>query len=64
VNLGDASTPIGDRLVVPPGWRQGRVAFGGLVVGSLVRAIKQRIADPARAVRTVTAELPGPLEPG
>src|SRR5262249_38282545 len=54
----------GDRLIVPSGWRQGRGAFGGLVVGALVRAIEQRIADPARAVRTVTAELPGPIEPG
>jgi acyl-CoA thioesterase len=64
VSLSDASTPQGDRLIVPPGWRQGRGAFGGLVVGSLIRAIEQRIADPARAVRSVTAELPGPIEPG
>jgi acyl-CoA thioesterase len=64
VNLSDASTPQGDRLVIPPGWRQGRGAFGGLVVGSLVRAIEARVGDPARAVRSVTAELPGPIEPG
>ena len=64
MNLSDASTPRDDRLVVPPGWRQGRGAFGGLVVGALVRAIEQRVADPARAVRTVTAELLVPIEPG
>jgi len=61
-----APRPVGDRyqLEVAPGWRQGRGAFGGLVVGALVRAIEQRIADPARKVRSVTAELPGPVELG
>jgi len=66
--LSDAFTPrpVGDRyqLEVAPGWRQGRGAFGGLVVGGLIRAIEQRTADPARKVRSVTAELPGPVEPG
>jgi acyl-CoA thioesterase len=66
--LSDVLTPrpLGDRyqLEVAPGWRQGRGAFGGLVVGGLIRAIEQRIADPARTVRSVTAELPGPVEPG
>jgi acyl-CoA thioesterase len=66
--LSDAFTPrpVGDRyqLEVAPGWRQGRGAFGGLVVGGLIRAIEQRTADPSRKVRSVTAELPGPVEPG
>jgi hypothetical protein len=66
--LSDASTPrpVGDRyqLEIAPGWRQGRGAFGGLVVGALVRAIEQRTADPSRKVRSVTAELPGPVEHG
>jgi Thioesterase-like superfamily len=67
-SLSDALTPrpVGDRyqLDVLPGWRQGRGAFGGLIVGALVRAIEQRTGDPARKVRSVTAELPGPVEHG
>jgi len=66
--LSDVSTPrpVGDhyQLDVPAGWRQGRGAFGGLVVGALVRAIEHHVADPARKVRSVTAELPGPVDPG
>lgn len=58
--------PVGDHyeLEVHPGWRQGRGAFGGLVVSALIRAIEQHTADPARRVRSVTAELPGPTEAG
>jgi Thioesterase-like superfamily len=67
-SLSDASTPrlVGDRyqLEVASGWRQGRGVFGGLVVGALVRAIEQHTADPDRKVRSVTAELPGPVEHG
>lgn len=67
-SLSEILTPraVGDRyqLDVPPGWQQGRGAFGGLIVGALVRAIEQRTADPARQVRSVTAELPGPVEDG
>jgi acyl-CoA thioesterase len=67
-SLSDVCTPrpVGDRyqLEVEGGWRQGRGAFGGLVVGALVRAIEHRTADPARKVRSVTAELPGPVAHG
>jgi acyl-CoA thioesterase len=69
-NLSDVCTPhpvpVDGRfqLEVAAGWRQGRGAFGGLVVGALVRAIEQQVADPARKVRSVTAELPGPVEQG
>lgn len=67
-SLSEVSTPypVGDgyQLDVAAGWRQGRGAFGGLVIGALVRAIEQRTADPTRKVRSVTAELPGPVEPG
>jgi acyl-CoA thioesterase len=58
--------PVGDHYVfdVPAGWRQGRGVFGGLVVGALIEAIEQQVADPARKVRSVTAELPGPVEAG
>ena len=63
-----ASTPILDgdrlRLDVPEGWAQGRGAYGGLVIASLIRAIEQRTGDPGRTVRSVTAELPAPVRPG
>lgn len=68
VSLSDvcAPRPAGDhyQLDVVDGWRMGRGAFGGLVVAALVSAIEQRVADPARRVRSVTAELPGPVETG
>jgi acyl-CoA thioesterase len=60
--------PLRDRdqltIDIPPGWRQGRGAFGGLTVGALIRAIELAVADPARRVRSVTAQLPGPTETG
>jgi len=66
--LSDVLTPRPDQgrylLEIPSGWRQGRGAFGGLVVGGLVRAIQHHTADPARLVRSVTAELPGAVEQG
>jgi acyl-CoA thioesterase len=68
VSLSDALTPrpAGDRyqFEVTAGWQQGRGAFGGLVVGALIRAIEHRTADPGRQVRSVTAALPGPVEHG
>jgi acyl-CoA thioesterase len=68
VTLTAASTPILDgdrhRLDIPEGWAQGRGAYGGLVVASLIRAIEQRTADPGRTVKSVTAELPAPVKPG
>lgn len=51
-------------LEIPSGWAQGRGAYGGFVVASLIREIEKTVADPARAVRSVTAELPGPVVPG
>jgi acyl-CoA thioesterase len=66
--LSDVSTPkrAGDRheLHVPGGWRQGRGAYGGLAVAALIRAIEEHTADPARRVRSVTAELPAPVNEG
>lgn len=49
---------------VPDGWQQGRGAFGGIVVGALLRAIQNAEPDPTRTVRSVTAELVGPVLPG
>ena len=51
-------------LDVPPGWAQGRGAYGGFVVATLIREIEKTVSDPARKVRSVTAELPGPVVPG
>jgi acyl-CoA thioesterase len=67
-SIHDASLPRPDgdgfRLDVPPGWRQGRGAFGGLSVAAAVRAIELRVGDPRRKVRSVTAELAAPVEAG
>ncbi len=49
---------------MPEGWRQGRGAYGGLTIAAAIRAIEQRVADPRRVVRAVTAELPAPTLPG
>ncbi len=66
--LAEATSPRrdGERILfeVLPGWRQGRGAYGGLVVAGLVRAIELHVGDPRRVVRSVTAELPGAVEPG
>jgi acyl-CoA thioesterase len=53
---------------VPDGWQQGRGAFGGLVLGNLVRAITMFDQDdapsPPRRLRALTAELCAPVLPG
>lgn len=49
---------------VPDGWQQGRGAFGGIVVGALLRAIEETENDAQRGVRSLTAELVGPVLPG
>lgn len=56
------------RADIPDGWQQGRGAFGGLVLGNLVRAIEafDQVAEgaPALSLRALTAELCGPVQPG
>jgi hypothetical protein len=69
MNLAQVTTPVrtGDRsfeLDVPPGWAQGRGAFGGLTLGALVRAIEACEPEPARTMRTINAEIFGPVAPG
>ncbi len=50
-------------FVFPDGWQQGRGAFGGLVVAALVRAAEAD-ATEGRTLRSITAELCGPVQPG
>lgn len=50
------------RMVFPEGWKQGRGLFGGLVTAALVRVLEE--VTPQRALRSLTAELCGPLQPG
>ncbi|WAS96784.1 acyl-CoA thioesterase [Nannocystis punicea] len=62
-----ALTPTGPgqfRAEVADGWQQGRGAFGGLVIGLLVRAAAAVAADPTRPLRSLGAELCGPTQPG
>lgn len=63
--LHEVTTPASDgSLAIAEGWRQGRGAYGGLTIAAAIRAIEQRVADPRRKARTVTAEIPGPTLPG
>ena len=64
ITLEQATTPVGDHLEVPAGWRQGRGAYGGLVIAALIRAIEERVAEPGRRLRSLTAELPSPVDAG
>lgn len=49
-------------LAVPEGWSQGRGAFGGFVTGAMVHALEA--SAPDRPLRSLTAELCGPLVAG
>lgn len=50
------------RAALPDGWQQGRGLYGGLVTALLVRALEE--ATPERPLRSLTAELCGPVQPG
>lgn len=68
-SLTELSTPRrldDDRFLwdVPAGWRQGRGAFGGLVVAALVRAVEMAAETKERHVRSVAAHLVGPVLDG
>jgi hypothetical protein len=52
------------RAHIPDGWQQGRGAFGGLVLGTLLRAIEAAEPDRTRAARTLAGDLCGPVLPG
>ncbi len=48
---------------VPDGWQQGRGAFGGLVLAAAVR-VMEASAPADQPLRSLTATLCGPLQPG
>jgi len=52
------------RSIVPDGWQQGRGAFGGLVLGTLLRAMLRCEPHPERAARTLAGDICGPVLPG
>jgi hypothetical protein len=49
---------------IPEGWQQGRGAFGGLVLGTLARAIVTDEPEGGRLLRTLSGDLCGPVMPG
>lgn len=49
---------------IPDGWQQGRGAFGGLVLGTLCRAMDAAETDATRQPRTFTGDICGPVMPG
>jgi len=49
---------------VPDGWQQGRGAFGGLVLAMMARAAEATAADRSRLLRSLSAQLVGPVQPG
>jgi hypothetical protein len=49
---------------IPDGWQQGRGAFGGLIIGTLARAMATFDAAEERSLRSLTAQLAGPVLPG
>lgn len=62
-----AVRPLTERtfaIDVPDGWQQGRGAFGGFGVACLVRALEAAESIEERPLRTLNAELCGPLMPG
>jgi hypothetical protein len=49
---------------IADGWQQGRGAFGGLVLGTLARAMLADEPQSDRALRTLAGDLCGPVLPG
>lgn len=59
--------PAGDGrylATVPDGWQQGRGAFGGLVLGTLARAMLHAEREADRTLRSLNGEIVGPVLPG
>lgn len=64
---GSALDPIGERRFrwsLSDGWQQGRGAFGGIVLGTLLRAMEACELDRARRTRSLSGEIPAPVVPG
>lgn len=59
-----AIDPLRYAAVIPDGWQQGRGAFGGLVLGVLLRAMMGAESDAQRAVRSVSGDVCAPVLPG
>lgn len=47
--------------LVPDGWQQGRGAFGGLVLGTLARAMVATEPDASRMMKMLSGEICGPV---
>ncbi len=67
--LSDVFTPTsvsGNEVVFSASedWGQGRGLFGGVVIGCLVRAVELLEPDRERTIRSLTAEIAGPVLPG
>lgn len=58
----ELTSPGRYRCDLPEGWKQGRGLFGGLVTAVMTRALEAQAPD--RPLRSLTAELCGPLQPG
>lgn len=52
------------RWDVPAGWEQGRGAWGGLVVGACLQAVREAQGDGERRLRTISAHLMAPALAG
>jgi acyl-CoA thioesterase len=52
------------RTQIPDGWQQGRGAFGGLVLGILLRAMEADDPERRRVVRSLAGDVCGPVLPG
>ena len=52
------------RSLVPSGWEMGRGAFGGLVLGTLARAMIASEPDAGRSLRFFAGEIAAPVPPG
>jgi hypothetical protein len=60
----EATSELSFRAYVPDGWQQGRGAFGGLVLGTLLRAMEAAEPDRRRSARTLSGDICGPVLPG
>lgn len=52
------------RWTVPAGWEQGRGAWGGLVVGACLQAVRAAQGPDPRPLRTIAAHLMAPVPAG